>query len=89
MPYIKQEDREKFENSLNLLKKDICSDDSKGELTYILYSISLEWIKKKGKSYTSISSGISSLIDAAEELRRRELNPYEDVKLKENGDIDE
>jgi len=89
MPYIKQEDREKFENSLNLLKKDICSDDSKGELTYILYSISLDWIKKKGKSYTSISSGISSLTDAAEELRRRELNPYEDVKLKENGDIDE
>ena len=88
MPYIKQEDRNKYEPELHKLTDSILNNlPSKGELTYLLYVISLNYIKKHGKSYTNISSAISCLIDAAEELRRKELSPYEDQKIKENGDI--
>jgi hypothetical protein len=89
MPYTTLQDREKFNPTFQefLLKMENCRDISKGDLTYLLYVLAKRYIQLKGKSYTHISSAISSLIDAAEELRRRELNPYEDEKIKENGDI--
>ena len=88
MPYTKKEDREKYEPALGELRELIQHQNtSKGDLTYIVYSLGLEYSQGK-ESYTNISSAISSLIDAAEELRRRHLNPYEDKKRKENGDVE-
>ncbi len=86
MPYIPLKDKNKFEPELKKLLDKI-KKLGKGELTYLVYAIALQDIKDKGKSYTNISSAISCLIDAAEELRRRHLNPYEDLKIKENGDV--
>jgi len=55
----------------------------------LVYALGLEYISKTGgDSYTSISTAISCLNDAAEELRRQHLNPYEDEKIKENGDVE-
>lgn len=89
MPYTKKEDREKFEPELKkLIDKIKKAETAKGDLTYLVYVITLEYIKSKGKSYTNISSAISSLQDAAEEMRRQVLNPYEDEKIKENGGIE-
>lgn len=89
MPYTKKEDREKFEPELKkLIDKIKKAETAKGDLTYLVYVIALEYIKSKGKSYTNISSAISSLQDAAEEMRRQVLNPYEDEKIKENGGIE-
>ena len=85
MPYITQEDRCKY---INTLKMEFPSDCKKGELTYILYALALKYIRAKGVSYTNISDAIGCLIDSAEEIRRRILNPYEDKKIKDNGDID-
>ncbi|MEK6757722.1 MAG: hypothetical protein AABX88_01205 [Nanoarchaeota archaeon] len=88
MPYIPKKDKEKYEPALSELRKLIASDMKKGELTYLVYALGLESINKKGKSYTNISSAISCLDDAKEELRRRHLNPYEDEKIKENGNVE-
>ena len=89
MPYIKQEDRDKYEPMLKTLKFNMKPDIKKGELTYLVYALGLEYISKTGgDSYTSISTAISCLNDAAEELRRQHLNPYEDEKIKENGDVE-
>jgi len=44
--------------------------------------------KVRGKSYNSISAAISALEDAAHEVRRRVMVPYEDEKIKVNGDIE-
>jgi len=88
MPYIKKEERDKYEPTLSELKSLIESATPKGNLTYLLYAISLDFIKKGGKSYTNISTAISCLNDAAEEMRRKHLNPYEDKKILENGDIE-
>ena len=87
MPYTKKEDREKFEPALSELRKLMGDGITKGDLTYLVYALGLEYFKGK-VSYTNISTAISSLIDAAEELRRRHLNPYEDKKIEENGDVE-
>ena len=91
MPYIKQKDRRKFEPQLGKLRECVKNNlwdvtMSKGDLTYLVYALGLEFFKNK-KSYTNISTAISCLNDAAEELRRRYLNPYEDKKIEENGDV--
>lgn len=87
MPYITEEDKKKYEPALQNLRKLLNKNMSKGDLTYLVYSLGLEYISKKGESYTNISSAISCLDDAKEELRRRRLTPYEENKIKENGDV--
>jgi hypothetical protein len=91
MPYTTLEDREKFEPRLSELRERILESTdnlSKGDFTYIVYALALTNIQALGgESYTNISNTISCLIDAAEELRRKKLNPYEDKKIEENGDV--
>jgi len=88
MPYIDKKKREIYEPELSRLRGKIkSSETSKGDLTYLVYCLGLEFFKDK-KSYTGISTSISCLQDAAEEIRRRHLNPYEDKKIQENGDIE-
>lgn len=86
MPYIPEEEKTKYEPALSHLRALITDKTPKGNLTYLVYAIGLEYFKGR-ESYTRISTAISSLQDAAEELRRRHLNPYEDEKIKENGDV--
>ena len=90
MPYTTLENRRKFEPSLNDLRNSMDPNNlGKGDMTYLVYCIGLEYIKKRGgDSYTNISTAISCLNDAAEELRRKKLNPYEDDKIIENGDVE-
>jgi len=86
MPYIEQEKRRMYEPELSSLK-DKLDVESKGDLTYLVFCLGLEYFNRKGVSYTSISNAISCLTDAAEEIRRKHLIPYENLKIKENGDI--
>jgi len=84
MPYIPPKDREPFTESLAGC---VPYMNRKGDLTYCVYFLALEMARSRGMNYTNISTAISCLEDAAEELRRRYLNPYEDLKIQENGDI--
>ena len=90
MPYIDKKSKEKYEPLFEVLREILESSDNpipKGELTYLVYALALSFFKGR-ESYTNISTAISSLQDAAEELRRRHLNPYEDKKIIENGDVE-
>lgn len=88
MPYTSKKDREKYEPYLSALKEAMNADMSKGDLTYLLYSLGLRYFKSKGASYTTMSTAIGSLNDAGAEIRRRYLDAYEDEKIKENGDVE-
>lgn len=87
MPYIPKVKRQLYERELNNLSRRINQTDQKGDLTYLVYVLGINFFKGK-KSYTNISNAIGALYDAAEEIRRRYLNKYEDRKRRENGDID-
>lgn len=86
MPYITKEERINYEPVFSQLRSLVGKDTPKGNLTYLVYALGLEFFKGR-ESYTSVSIAISCLQDAADELRRRHLNPYEDKKIAENGDV--
>ena len=78
MPYITYEQREELRSR---------DARTQGELNYQITVLMLKYIRDFGQSYDNISNAIAAGIDAAEELSRRQLAPYEDNKIKENGDI--
>lgn len=83
MPYIKQTDRNKFDDIIEQLYP-----TTAGELNYIITSIIHQHIKLNGGvSYAKLNEMIGMLECAKLELYRRKAAPYEDLKMEENGDV--
>lgn len=78
MPYIKRDDQKRLTNF---------SPDAPGEMNYLFTVIALEYLHKFGTSYKTINDVIGALEGAKLEFYRRVAGPYEDQKIKENGDI--
>jgi len=85
MPYIAQDDRLPFEwlnNELeNLTKYDKLTA---GEMQYI---IALMIKNVKPENYQDMNDVMGALAGAQMEFYRRTVAPYEDKKIKENGDV--
>ena len=56
-----------------------------GHLNYILYAYCKRFVPL---SYANIRNCLGEINEAGMEIRRRILAPYEDEKIKENGDIE-
>jgi len=86
MPYIKQQDRKKFDPHIDALVKELKLNKSPGEFNYVISR--MIWIVWVGSpSYTLGNNLIGALECVKAEFYRRFLAPYEDVKIKENGDV--
>lgn len=82
MPYVKQEKRPELDKIVKLMsEKNIKAD---GDLNYILYKYCKEHIPT---SYNSYKNYCGELRQCATEIERRIVAPYEDEKIKENGDV--
>lgn len=79
MPYIK--DRSKYPN----ISTPQC--DNVGELNYVFSKIIDTYLNEKGLKYQNINDVIGALECCKLELYRRIAAPYEDEKIKENGDV--
>jgi Mn-containing catalase len=77
MPYIRQEDR------IRAAKL----PETPGELNYAITIMVQEFLTKVGITYATLSVAVGALECAKLELVRRVINPYEDRKCKENGDV--
>ena len=84
MPYIKDKDKLEMNDAINDLLMFI---RSKGDLNYAISELVGKLIVSTGISYTNMSEKIDAVHDAECELRRRLLDPYEDKKIIENGDV--
>lgn len=84
MPYIKPEDRPEIKLAASDLA-DLCSNS--GELNYAITVFLQTYLKEKGLRYENINSVIGVLECAKLELYRRVAAPYENIKVKENGDV--
>jgi len=84
MPYIKQEDRLKFNSNLQKLSEQI---DTDGELNYCITKLLHLFIDKHGKNYKNLARCIGALNCVELEFYRKVVSPYEEQKIKENGDI--
>ena len=87
MPYIKMEDRPKYENSLNELigilnNQPVESID--GELNYIITRILKEAYPLR---YFNLNRAVGVLECCKLEFYRRVAAPYEDTKIEQNGDV--
>lgn len=84
MPYINKEKREELDVYINDLSKLV---NNEGELNYCIYKLALEISKRIGYSYHNLSMCTSAMEHAKLEFYRKQLAPYEELKINENGDI--
>jgi len=80
MPYIKQIARKKLAVVMAIPK-------TSGELNYMITCLVTDYMTAKGKSYETINDIVGALEGAKLEFYRRIAAPYEDLKIKENGDV--
>lgn len=83
MPYIKQENRKIMDKIVDLMLR--LKVQANGDLNYILYKLCKKSVKP---SYNNYKNFCGELRQCATEIERRILGPYEDKKIKENGDIE-
>ncbi len=79
MPYITEDRREGLYDPEDV--------ENPGELNYLITKICLEYIQGYGYSYQAMNDIIGALECAKLEMYRRRVAPYEDEKMKENGDV--
>jgi len=87
VPYIKMEDRPKYEKTLteliNILKEQTV-DQIDGQLNYIITRILKESYPLR---YFNINRAVGVLECCKLEYYRRVAAPYEDTKIEQNGDV--
>lgn len=84
MPYIKPEDRQKFNDSAkDIADKATCAGDLNFALTVIIHS----YIQKKGLNYANCNEVIGMIEACKTEFYRKVVAPYEDLKVDQNGDV--
>jgi hypothetical protein len=85
MPYIKQTDRDRLSGivySINNTEINNC-----GELNYIIFNLVKRYINFNGVSYRVYNDILGVLSCVSQELYRRSISFYEDIKISENGDV--
>lgn len=80
MPYIKQEDRECLERITNTFHSGLES----GDLNYLITKLLLA---QKPERYEDFNRLMGVLESCKIEFYRRHVVPYENLKVKENGDV--
>lgn len=96
MPYIKQEQRELLEATLEELAQTIMADgfqhyetkDLSGRLNYVFTELLARTLLATNVNYDKLNSAIGLLESCKLELYRRQVANYEQSKIDENGDID-
>lgn len=87
MPYIKPENRKKYEKTLQELintLKTLPPEEVDGELNYVMTKILKSIYPLR---YYHINKAIGVLECVKLEFYRRVAAPYEDLKIKDSGDV--
>lgn len=79
MPYIEEKRRKQIRDGDTI--------DTAGELNFVFTEKIVEYLTDHGTSYQTINDIIGVLENCKLELYRRVIAPYEDEKIKKNGDV--
>ena len=91
MPYIKKEDRDKYEHATAVIAAilaGIPSDRLGGELNFVIYSIVKKYFNLSEMKYAKINTIMGALECSRLEVYRRLAAEYEDGAIDRNGDVD-
>lgn len=83
MPYIKDYERQHY----SPIGGNVAHATNPGQLNYQFTMLAKDYISMHGLSYTHINDVMGALEGAKLEFYRRVAAPYEDKKIKENGDV--
>ena len=83
MPYIKSEQRQKFDTWLYQCPL----FNLPGELSYVITRILRNYIMGEQFSYITAVIVVGVMVLTTVEFIRRLVNPYEDTKIQQNGDV--
>jgi hypothetical protein len=86
MPYIESVDREQYEPFIRALS-DHLHAGKPGDLNYVITRLILWWLADRGVSYERLNAVMGVLESVKQEFYRRQVVPYEERKIKENGDV--
>jgi len=88
MPYIKQEERQLYTELIFELTETLDMENANaGHLNYIFSRVINEHFANNGGNYQTANDIIGMLECVKQEFYRRQVAPYEDFKITENGDI--
>lgn len=82
MPYIPKDKREVMDKVVETMY--MMNTEADGRLNYVLFALCKRYVKP---SYNNYKNFCGELRQCATEIERRILGPYEDEKIKENGDV--
>lgn len=82
MPYIAAKDRKRVDR---LYASGL--PETAGELNYAITCLLRDYFTSNGGRYQQINDCLGALEGAKLEFYRRVAAPYEDTKIKENGDV--
>lgn len=85
MPYIKQQERDRFENLVKSMH--LTAVLNAGELNYLITQLVHSFLETKARSYQNYNDALGALEGAKLELYRQHIAKYEDVKIALNGDV--
>lgn len=94
MPYIPQEDRPQYDALVDELAEKLRSlgsnDAMVGPLNYIVSRLTWQLCGRGGGEcrYARLNAVVGALDCAKGELKRRIVDPYEDIKIGEAGDVE-
>ena len=80
MPYIRQAARYEIETKYKI-------PENAGELNFELTMCIRRYLEEHGKSYAIMNDIIGALSCCSSEFYRRIVVPYEEEKIKSNGDV--
>lgn len=80
MPYIKQYERDVL--SLGTRKP-----QTPGELNFMITKLVTEYLQRRGTNYSVLNEIVGVLECTKQEFYRRVVVPYEEEKIKLNGDV--
>ena len=92
MPYLKEKDRERYTDAIVeieevLIERFAVKHDVAGDMNYIITEIMVGFFNRNKLNYSRINMFMGALECCKLELYRRLAAPYEDEKIKENGDV--
>jgi hypothetical protein len=82
VPYIDSKAREE------LLRHPARKISNPGELNFMFTYLIEQYLQSNGRNYQRYNDVIGALEGAKLEMYRRSVAPYEDVKIKQNGDVE-
>lgn len=87
MPYIRELERVQFNSALVMMRDALGFNPTPGQLNYVLTSLCHHYAGAYGHKYETFNDVIGVLECAKQEFYRRAVVPYEDQKIKQNGDV--